>query len=74
MERATKKRMLGALMVILGFLVMTLYPYLIYMAGERVSYETVKATITLFIVIIGMMLAAVGGLLAKGAEGVEDTG
>ena len=73
LEKVLKKKVLGAILVLMGFTVMAIYPYLMYMMGDETSYAVVKATLTTFVVLLGMIMAALGGFLAKGARGAEDT-
>ncbi|MCE4617467.1 MAG: hypothetical protein F7C32_02655 [Desulfurococcales archaeon] len=74
MEKNLKKKLLGVLLILLGFAVMTIYPYLMYMVGDETSYAVIKATLTILVILIGVVMVALGGLLTKGAQSAEDTG
>ncbi len=74
LEKNLKKKLLGVLLILLGFAVMTIYPYLMYMVGDETSYAVIKATLTILVILIGVVMVALGGLLTKGAQSAEDTG
>ncbi len=55
-----KSRLLGITMLLAGFILMTLYPYLIYFRGEKVAFEVVKATLTVVIIFLSVVLISIG--------------
>ncbi|MCE4615265.1 MAG: hypothetical protein F7B60_07045 [Desulfurococcales archaeon] len=60
MDKQMKSRLLGITMLLAGFILMTLYPYLIYFRGEKVAFEVVKATLTVVIIFLSVVLISIG--------------
>jgi uncharacterized membrane protein YadS len=65
LDKEAKSRLLGFTLIILGFLLMMLYPYSMYFKGDRVAEEVVKATLTLTIVLLSIAMVSLGISLSR---------
>ena len=65
MDKEAKARLLGFTLIILGFLLMTLYPYSMYFKGDKVAEEVVKATLTLTVVFLSIAMVSLGVSLSR---------
>ncbi|MEB3756690.1 MAG: hypothetical protein GSR79_07540 [Desulfurococcales archaeon] len=60
MDKQAKSRLLGVTLLFIGFILMTLYPYSIYFMGEKMSCQVIKATLTVVIVLLSLVMISVG--------------
>jgi len=65
LDKEAKARLLGFTLIILGFLLMTLYPYSMYFKGDKVAEEVVKATLTLTVVFLSIAMVSLGVSLSR---------
>ncbi|MEB3825787.1 MAG: hypothetical protein LRS47_03860 [Desulfurococcales archaeon] len=66
MRKEAKVKLLGTVLLLIGFLLLTLYPYIMYYRGEETSFEVIRATLTLMVAIIAVAAASLGASLLKG--------
>ncbi|MCE4606458.1 MAG: hypothetical protein F7B59_03905 [Desulfurococcales archaeon] len=60
MDKQAKSRLLGVTLLLIGFILMALYPYSVYFMGERMAYEVIKATLTIAVVLLSMVMVSIG--------------
>ncbi len=65
MDKEAKAKLLGFTLIVLGFIMMTLYPYSMYFKGDRVAKEVVKATLTLTVVFLSIAMVSLGVSLSR---------
>ncbi len=65
MDKEAKAKLLGFTLIVLGFILMTLYPYSMYFRGGKVAEEVVKATLTLTVVLLSLAMVSLGVSLSR---------
>jgi len=67
-----KEKAFGLILLIISFLIIIIYPYLIFFAGEEISIFVTKVTVTLIVTVGSLMTLWIGYTLISAPTQPEE--